>query len=87
MPTPFKITEVPSLDPDRTKVEDNDDDVMKFYDIVINTNKGTLVLDMRNSSNGYYSGWVQLSEAKPMDQYSDSIEDADKDMRALNKDF
>ena len=37
---------------------DDDDDYIQVYGIRIVTNKGRAVVEFRNSSNGYYGGWV-----------------------------
>lgn len=51
---PCKVIDVQDLDLD---VEDNDDyDVTKFYGCKIITDQGTIDIDYRNESNGYYGG-------------------------------
>jgi len=37
-------------------------DVVAYYGMKIETNRGTCVLDYRNSSNGYYGGWLNARE-------------------------
>ena len=43
-----------------TKYPDNQQEVDKqnFYEII--TDKGSATLEMRNSSNGYYGGWMEF---------------------------
>ena len=31
---------------------------IQYYGIRINTTRGTVIIDYRNSSNGYYGGWI-----------------------------
>jgi len=40
--------------------------------------RGRLCLEMRNSSNGYYSGWIQTSDV-PKGRYGDEIRQGDPD--------
>jgi hypothetical protein len=35
---------------------------LDFYGLRINTNFGALVIDYRNSNNGYYGGWLNIRE-------------------------
>ena len=51
--TPVLAVESLDLPDART---DNDDDVVAFYGLKIQTTKGDCVIDFRNSSNGYYGG-------------------------------
>lgn len=50
---------------DNREVEDKWD-YIQFYGVKFVTNKGYADVDMRNSSNGYYGGYITLGE----DQYS-----------------
>jgi hypothetical protein len=47
---------------------DRGDEVIQYYGWTLETNKGRLDLEMRNSSNGYYGGEVNVSD-KVEDQY------------------
>jgi len=50
---PATITAVVNLD---LPSQDNDGDLIQFYGLKLITNKGEIVLDYRNESNGYYGG-------------------------------
>lgn len=50
---PAKILETNELD---LPSHDNDGDVVQLYGLKLTTDKGDLVLDYRNESNGYYGG-------------------------------
>jgi len=52
---PANVISVVDLDmPDRE--QDDDYEVVAFYGCKISTDKGDIVIDYRNSSNGYYGG-------------------------------
>lgn len=36
----------------------SDDEFIQTYDTVFHTNRGDIVAEFRNSSNGYYGGWM-----------------------------
>lgn len=41
-------------------VNDHPDyDCLAFYKTIIRTRKGDIIIDYRNSSNGYYGGWLE----------------------------
>ena len=42
--------------------QDNDGDLIQFYGLKLTTDKGDLVLDYRNQSNGYYGGNLSWPE-------------------------
>lgn len=44
---------------------DETHDCLKFYQQVIKTTKGDLVIEYRNSSNGYYGGALRFKEWRP----------------------
>lgn len=54
-------------------------EVIKSYGWSIITERGRCELEMRNSSNGYYGGWIEVSESSPLDQYSSPRTPSDKD--------
>ena len=41
----------------------------------IKTSKGDCTIEFRNSSNGYYSGWIEIHEGKPKSGSFEKIED------------
>lgn len=60
------------------------DEVVQYYGWTFETNKGRCDLEMRNRSNGYYGGWVNVSD-KVLDQYDG--EEAMPSVRPLSEDF
>lgn len=50
---PAKVLEAADLD---LPSQDKDGNLLKFYGLKLTTDKGDLVLDYRNESNGYYGG-------------------------------
>lgn len=48
----------PSFDYPKTKT-DNDEEEMEYYFYEVLTDKGSFLIEMRNSSNGYYGGWLE----------------------------
>lgn len=55
-------------DADTYRVEDDPvHDHLQFYQQVISTTKGDLVIEFRNSSNGYYGGSLTFSRWVPLD--------------------
>lgn len=53
---PALVTEARDLDLVREEEEVEPDEVIQFYGFKIVTDKGEIVIDYRNSSNGYYGG-------------------------------
>lgn len=53
---PAKVISVEDLDLPNKKTKNEDYDVIAFYGCKITTDKGDIVIDYRNSSNGYYGG-------------------------------
>lgn len=51
--------------PEKEHPEDIDRDVMAYYGFKISTDKGDIVIDYRNESNGYYGGSLSLEIYKP----------------------
>jgi hypothetical protein len=52
-------------------VERRDDggyDVLQIYKYTVTTTRGHCDFEMRNSSNGYYSGWI-IAYSEPLDQH------------------
>lgn len=41
-----------------TVENDPEHDYLQFYGFKVTTDKGVIVIDYRNSSNGYYGGWL-----------------------------
>lgn len=60
--------ELVKMEEKNTIVEDTDgyEDHIKFYGVKFITNKGHTDVDMRNSSNGYYGGFLSINND---DQY------------------
>jgi len=58
---PATITDWRDLDLDRAD-QDDDGDVIAFYGLEIVTDRGSLVIDYRNSSNGYYGGSLEWGD-------------------------
>lgn len=52
---PAQVLEASDLDMNREDQED-DYEVIQFYGFKIVTDQGTVIIDYRNSSNGYYGG-------------------------------
>lgn len=80
------ITEAPVIGhTDHIKEDGNREDdfnVTLHYITQLKTDKGTLDIEFRNNSNGYYSGWLTLDE----DQDGDPVEVPD-DLKDITKDF
>lgn len=53
---------------------EREDGELKIYFCTIYSVSGRLCIEMRNSSNGYYGGWIEVGE-KPLDQYGRVRED------------
>lgn len=51
------VTE-PALDP-HAPVEEQDGESIAVYHTAIATTRGEIVIEYRNSSNGYYGGWLE----------------------------
>ncbi len=51
------------------KVENGDDEVLKTYALKFKTSAGTLDVELRNQSNGYYGGEIEYSVSPPVDKY------------------
>lgn len=54
---PALVTAVEHLSLDK-ETKDNDGDCIAFYGCKISTDRGEIVIDYRNSSNGYYGGSI-----------------------------
>lgn len=59
----IELEEIPFFEQGTGLVEakSNLQEYHQFYGIEINTYNGTGVIDFRNSSNGYYGGWMNVS--------------------------
>jgi hypothetical protein len=44
--------------------ERNDDGALKHYFTVVKTNRGRLIIEMRNQSNGYYGGQIEVYDGQ-----------------------
>lgn len=68
--------------------EDHDylEPVINSMGTTIKTDKGWVSIETRHSSNGYYSGWINISTQYPLDQYDNELTLIDEDMEPL-KDF
>lgn len=53
----FEENEIDPYVPDSTKT-DNYEECMQYYFYKLKTDKGEYNIEMRNSSNGYYGGWL-----------------------------
>lgn len=53
---PFTITAVEDLELNKDPVSDENFEYLQFYGAKISTDKGDMVIDYRNESNGYYGG-------------------------------
>ena len=53
---PAKVLTVENLDLPTKETKNEDYDVIAYYGCKITTDKGDIVIDYRNSSNGYYGG-------------------------------
>lgn len=53
---PARVISVRDLDMPNTESCEDEDEVVKYYGCEIVTNKGSIIIDYRNSSNGYYGG-------------------------------
>lgn len=62
---PAKVLSAASLDLPGSQDDHPDHDCLQVYGLKITTDKGELIIDYRNSSNGYYGG----SLSWPDDQY------------------
>lgn len=55
---PFTITAVEDLEMGKDSVSDDQYECLQFYGAKIITDKGDMVIDYRNESNGYYGGSI-----------------------------
>lgn len=46
------------------EVKDPEHECLLVYQVHFNTDRGTIALEFRNSSNGYYCGWLQPIDKK-----------------------
>lgn len=52
-----------SLSEEQKREFDNGE--LKFYFFALGTSKGETLIEMRNSSNGYYGGWIKYLHQRP----------------------
>jgi hypothetical protein len=62
--TPFKVISADSLDMNK-EPDEKDGDYVQFYGFQIKTDKGDMIIDYRNSSNGYYGGNIWFPSREP----------------------
>lgn len=55
---PFTISAVEDLDMGKQPLSDDNFECLQFYGAKIATDKGDIVIDYRNESNGYYGGSI-----------------------------
>lgn len=55
---PFTVIACDDLDMNKEPLENEEYECLQFYGAKITTDKGDLVIDYRNSSNGYYGGSI-----------------------------
>jgi hypothetical protein len=72
-----KLKENPELE---TEHSDSDSECIRVYSHTIFTDKGVCTFELRNSSNGYYGGYVDV-DIYPLDQ------DNTQDDKELTQDF
>tara|TARA_R110000850_G_scaffold11976_3_gene40701 strand:- start:2432 stop:2857 length:426 start_codon:yes stop_codon:yes gene_type:complete len=53
---PALVMSIDDLDMQKDGEDDEDGEYIQFYGSKVSTNKGDMVIDYRNSSNGYYGG-------------------------------
>ena len=53
---PARVFKVDKLDLNKTDERNDEHECISFYGFKITTNKGDIIIDYRNSSNGYYGG-------------------------------
>lgn len=53
---PFTITSIEGLDMGKDPIENDEFEYLQFYGCKVSTDKGDMVIDYRNESNGYYGG-------------------------------
>lgn len=62
-------------------------DTVESMGTKIRTLKGYVDFESRVSHNGYYGGWIQISDLSPLDQYSNTVDDDDIGEMQPLKDF
>lgn len=66
----YKIREVENKEEKKPSITDANDETgafhecLQFYGFTLKTNAGYVDIEMRNSSNGYYGGWVSSEKSK-----------------------
>ena len=55
---PFTVIACDDLDMDKEPLENEEYECLQFYGAKITTDKGDMVIDYRNDSNGYYGGEI-----------------------------
>lgn len=62
---PYSVIAVEDLDMGKEPLSDDDFECLQFYGAKIVTDKGDMIIDYRNESNGYYGGSISW----PGDKY------------------
>ncbi len=57
----------------KTIQEDSSCDVIESMGTKMKTSKGYVDFESRVSHNGYYGGWIEISDNDPLDQYGKSF--------------
>lgn len=55
----LKKIEIPPYFEEKPTKKDHSEEFMEYYFYELTTNKGTYLIEMRNSSNGYYGGYLE----------------------------
>lgn len=53
---PFTIVSIENLDMGKNPIENEEYEHLQFYGCKVSTDKGGMIIDYRNESNGYYGG-------------------------------
>lgn len=59
------LEEVESARPDGVQPDEECGEDVRWHALKITTNKSSRTIDWRNDSNGYYDGWLTISEVTP----------------------
>lgn len=72
--TSFNFVKLSEIDTQTGKLLDRNEDIWDnvtiFYGIKLTTNKGYCDIDMRNSSNGFYGGFITINDSDPYSEYT-----------------
>lgn len=62
---PAKVLKADDLDIEKDDISNDEHECLRFYGFKIETDKGDIVIDYRNSSNGYYGGNLYWPKEDP----------------------